>query len=169
MTIESIMEAEAQVTDRVTLYYEGMFWKAYERSAFLVCSQIRAFKPTKKFVKKMGGREVVSIGFPDTSLETLMQGRQKASESHISRTYAGFRPLNEQEFIQWKNKRGALPCIVAEDIPEEENDDDEQKQPQQEQLTPIPEVIQRIKEFDLLNHSPYDCMIFVKNLKELLA
>ena len=162
MTIENILEAEAQVTDRVTLYYEGMFWKAYERSAFLVCSQIRAFKPTKKFVKKMGGREVVSIGFPDTSLETLMQGRQKASESHISRTYSGFRPLNEQEFLLWKNKSGSLPCPLPK---EEAEVEPEPEQPH----NPIPEVVQQLKDFDLLNHTPYDCLILVKELKKMLS
>lgn len=162
MTIQSILDAEAQVTDRVTIYYEGMFWKAYERSAYIICSQLRSFKPTKKVIKKMGGQEVISIGFPDTCLDALMQKHQKVSETHISRTYSGFRPLNEQEFLLWKNKSGSLPCPLPK---EEAEVEPEPEQPH----NPIPEVVQQLKDFDLLNHTPYDCLILVKELKKMLS
>lgn len=36
MNTQSILDAEAQVSDCVTFYYEGMFWKAYERFAYLL-------------------------------------------------------------------------------------------------------------------------------------
>lgn len=151
MDTQSILDSEAQVSDCATLYYEGMFWKAYERSAYLIFSQIRAFKPTRKFIKKIGGQQIISIGFPDSSLESLMKGYTKLSETHISRTYGGFIPLNEQDFLLWKSGSGP----VLEPTEQEENR--------------IPNVIKRLKEFDLLNHSPYECMMLVEELKRMLA
>lgn len=55
MTSQDFIRTEAANTDRIILYREGLFWKAYERSAFAVCSQVRAFKTTKKALKTLGG------------------------------------------------------------------------------------------------------------------
>ena len=64
MTSKDFIRAEAENTDRIILYREGLFWKAYERSAFAVCTQIRPFKPTKRSLKTLDGGELISIGFP---------------------------------------------------------------------------------------------------------
>ncbi len=37
MTSQDFIRTEAANTDRIILYREGLFWKAYERSAFAVC------------------------------------------------------------------------------------------------------------------------------------
>ena len=47
MTSQDFIRAEAENTDRIILYKEGLFWKAYERSAYILCTQVRPFKPTK--------------------------------------------------------------------------------------------------------------------------
>lgn len=151
MNTQEILNAEAHITDRITLYYEGMFWKAYERSAYLVCTQLHPYKPTRRSIKKLGGAPIVSIGFPHTSLEKLIEGHPLVSQNHLCRTYGGFRPLNEQSFQQWKNNE-------EEDAPALE-------------LVPPPlsEVERRIREFDLLNHTPYECMLLITELKQLLV
>lgn len=53
MTSKDFIRAEAENTDRIILYREGLFWKAYERSAFAVCMQVRPFKPTKRSLKTL--------------------------------------------------------------------------------------------------------------------
>ena len=67
MTSQDFIRTEAANTDRIILYREGLFWKAYERSAFAVCTQIRPFKPTKRSLKTLGGGELISIGFPSSN------------------------------------------------------------------------------------------------------
>ena len=157
MTIQSILQAESQVTDRVTLYREGMFWKAYERSAFLICRQIRSFKPTKKTIKNLGNAEVISIGFPDTSLENVIKGHPMISGTQLSQSYGGFFPLNEQDFQIWKNGGKGPSCPeVADHSPDQEED-------------AVPDVVSRLRAFDLLNHTPYECLLLVEELKRMLG
>lgn len=64
MTSREFIQEEAGNEDRIVLYREGLFWKAYERSAYAVCTQIRPFKPTKRSLKTLDGGALVSIGFP---------------------------------------------------------------------------------------------------------
>lgn len=71
MTSKEIFENEQGNRTEIRLCAEGLFWKAYERSAYACCTQLRAFKPTKKYIKAMDG-ELVSIGFPQSSLSTLV-------------------------------------------------------------------------------------------------
>ncbi|MDR0334140.1 MAG: hypothetical protein LBI15_11865 [Dysgonamonadaceae bacterium] len=48
-------------TFAVNLYKEGIFWMAYEQSAYAVC-QIKPYIARKKYVKAVSA-EVVSVGF----------------------------------------------------------------------------------------------------------
>ena len=67
MTIKEKIEYEDG--QLVHLWKEGVFWVAYEQSAYLV-SQVKKLKPTKKYVKT-AGREVVSVGFPSSVLADI--------------------------------------------------------------------------------------------------
>ena len=67
MTSRDFLSAESANTDRIVLYREGLFWKAYERSAFALCSQVRPLKPTRKTLKTLGGGDLISVGFPVVS------------------------------------------------------------------------------------------------------
>ena len=51
MTFKEIIERENQNTDSVWLYREGMFMKAYERSAFFAHTLIHEFKLSKRYIK----------------------------------------------------------------------------------------------------------------------
>ena len=74
MTSKDFIRAEAENTDRIILYREGLFWKAYERSAFAVCMQVRPFKPTKRSLKTLGGGELISIGFLSSTEDRVLDG-----------------------------------------------------------------------------------------------
>lgn len=54
-----------------------MFWKAYEKSAFLICEHIRPFKTSKKCVKSLGSACMISIGFPDATEEQLFRNLER--------------------------------------------------------------------------------------------
>ncbi len=51
------------------MFREGMFWRAYERSAFALVKQVHPFKPIKRAYKALGGGELVYVGFPMSSEE----------------------------------------------------------------------------------------------------
>ena len=59
----------------IRLYSEGIFYKAYERSAWMACRVLHPFMVKKRAVRKVG-QEVVSIGFPKTSLQKWAGGRR---------------------------------------------------------------------------------------------
>ena len=74
MDSAQILALEAQNKDKIILLMEGMFWKAYERSAFQICSTMEKFQTSKRAVKKLGGEEIISIGFPDVTEERRYPG-----------------------------------------------------------------------------------------------
>lgn len=49
MTFSEILAVEDANTDRIYLYREGLFLKAYERSAFLCHRHVHAFKLSRRF------------------------------------------------------------------------------------------------------------------------
>lgn len=60
---EEIAEREDRNLYEILLYPEGLFYKAYERSAFACVSRVSPFRPSKKRIKYCA-REMVSVGFP---------------------------------------------------------------------------------------------------------
>lgn len=106
---------ESENTNEVHLWLEGMFWKAYERSAYLFVRRISGYKPYKKFVRSVGG-EVVAIGFPSKSIEKLLEGRsvEYVDEKHY--ILNGF-TVDAQElrnFQMWKKGIPSFPYHVIE-------------------------------------------------------
>ena len=102
MTSREFIAAEAENTDRITLYREGLFWKAYERSAFAVCAQVRGFKPTKKALKSLGGGLLISIGFPTRNETAVLDGLQRLTEEENRLVLQTPRPIVGREFEAWK-------------------------------------------------------------------
>lgn len=60
---EEIAAREDRNLYEIVLYPEGLFYKAYERSAFACVSRVSPFKPSKKHIKYCA-RDMVSVGFP---------------------------------------------------------------------------------------------------------
>ena len=102
MTSKDFIRAEAENTDRIILYREGLFWKAYERSAFAVCTQIRPFKPTKRSLKTLDGGELISIGFPSSTEERVLDGLTRLETEPDRLVLASCRPVVVAEFETWK-------------------------------------------------------------------
>ena len=78
MTTKDIIDYEDSNKNTIRIYKEGLFGKAYERSAFLLC-RMKPLKPTIKFIKKVN-RSVISVGLPfDKALELI---RSEETEIH---------------------------------------------------------------------------------------
>lgn len=73
MTFREIIDREEQNTDSIWLYREGMFMKAYERSAFFAHSLIHEFKLSKRYIKTVN-MDVISLGFLEQTVPKWLNG-----------------------------------------------------------------------------------------------
>lgn len=73
MTYKEILSREDQNQDSIWLYREGMFMKAYERSAFFAHTLIHGFKLSKRYIKIVN-MDVISLGFPEQTIPKWLNG-----------------------------------------------------------------------------------------------
>ena len=66
-SISDILKREELQNPRIYLHKEGIFWKAYQYSAYQIVQRQVNIKPKKKFIKTVSC-EIVSLGFPDITL-----------------------------------------------------------------------------------------------------
>lgn len=104
------LKSETTNTGVVHLWLEGMFWKAYEHSAYLFVCRVSGYKPYKKWVKAVGG-EVVAIGFPVKVFDKLIEGRtvEWVDDKHC--VFQGFTMSMQEivDFREWKKKIPSFP------------------------------------------------------------
>ncbi len=72
MKIKDILHLEKSNFNTIILHKEGMFYRAYEKSAYLFTLYIKAYKVVKKFYKNVN-TEVVYLGFPTNCLENILK------------------------------------------------------------------------------------------------
>ena len=91
MTIqEKIACTHNASTSEIHLWKEGVFWVAYEQSAYAVWL-LKKYRPTRKFIKS-AGMEVVCIGFPQSAWGVVVGALRATSLQttiHISEFPAG--------------------------------------------------------------------------------
>jgi len=133
---------------RVNLYKEGIFWLAYEQSAYYVWL-LKGYKPTKKRYKKMN-KEVVQIGFPkvDALLENQNISVVTRQDAFIS--FNTITPVVISKFEIWKNNLTSTPVVVK---PTAINKNIQQ------------EIIESITTFDCKNKTPIEALLFIDELK----
>lgn len=187
MTSKEIFESEQDNTEQIRLYAEGLFWKAYERSAYACCTQLRAFKATKRYIKAMDG-EIVSIGFPKTSLSTLAGEEQLISCDDKNVVLRCKEAIDEKMFVAWKKllplatsarKAKEASCTVPQPsadplIPSEVStsatvDTSTPPTPQCDYAHKRTEmVVEKLRTYNLAEHTPMEAMMFIAELKRLL-
>ncbi|WP_165357742.1 hypothetical protein [Alistipes senegalensis] len=211
MTSQDFIRTEAANTDRIILYREGLFWKAYERSAFAVCSQVRAFKTTKKALKTLGGGHLVSIGFPAASENAVCGALECISREQDRVVFAAPRAVDAAEFEVWKAAQplkeavrrtktavaavdagagvggaagvagGAVADVAATDSAPGHLPEERMRSPSEAEsrpgmryaeadfsLTAACRVAGALKEFNLAEKTPLECMMFLSELKKMI-
>ena len=202
MTSKELIREEADNTDRIVLYREGLFWKAYERSAFAVCTQIRPFKPTKRSLKTLDGGEIVSIGFPSSAEERVLAGFERLETAQERMVLAAARPIVAAEFEAWKTSvplavsygkpasvvsadASSHECTTASEVGAAVIHDGVPAGQERNSLTGLPaaaaqtmpdftlttacRVAERVRGYDLASSTPMECMMFLSELKKMLA
>ncbi len=153
-TIKEILSSE-QSKDRlcIQLYSEGIFFKAYEHSAWLAYHILNRFMVKKKYIKK-AGQEIVSIGFPKTTLGKWAAGRRMYESETKAAIYIDdceYDSIPEKDFTRWKDSISHGRESKAEDKAVENA------------------IIEQIRLFPVESKTPIECMMFVSSLKRELA
>ena len=153
----TILEKTAQKSENeLNLYKEGVFWIAYEKDAYLV-SQIKKLKPTKKYIKTIQ-REIVCVGFPSSSLETVTTHfTVKKQEANLIVMETAV-PAVQSDYDNWKKqipltepRAGRQQAQVSvQAVPASRND----------------RLIEKLGAFKIHNATPIDCMNFIAELQK---
>ena len=69
MSIKEIRDIESVNLDTIYLYREGLFWRAYEVSAFLFVTYIKEYRAIKKYYKVVQD-DVIYVGFHHTNFDS---------------------------------------------------------------------------------------------------
>jgi len=179
MTSKDFIRAEADNTDRIILYKEGLFWKAYERSAYILCHQVRPFKPTKKSLKSLDGGEIVSVGFPWKHEEKYIGALERLESGDERLTLAAASAIDPADFEKWKAE---LPLLAPPAKSKTETAEGrEQGIPAASGVPANAEVpaghtsptaalaaAERIKAFNLAESTPLECMLLISELKKMI-
>ena len=154
-SIREIIEKEESSTGVIHLYLEGIFWKAYQESAYRLVQRMGKLKATKKYIKVVD-REVVSVGFPDSALLKYFREDEinRIGEKNITIAcdvslsgYSGWFssvPLSSSNYIS--NLSGLKTGEASGQHP----------------------VLLKIKEFNLEAATPIQCMLFLASIRQEL-
>ncbi len=157
MTYKEYIQSEADNVNRVCLYQEGLFWKAYERSAYILCTQVHPFKPTKKASKSLGGGEIVSVGFPVNREEHYVGALERITSEEKHLVLQAVEEIDVAAFEQWKA-----------DVPTPAESATRRKGKSEEADACSDALQTRIREFNLAESTPMECMLFVSELKKMV-
>lgn len=173
--INDKLKIEERNERTVRLWPEGMYFKAYERSAYLFVNKLKDYHPCRSYVI-LAERDVVSIKFPQTVLETLGVNHQKADDGSVVIKFDMV--IDEQQFLLWREalplseakkkspKKAVAPVVDVKPVVE--------TAPVEKPVAPMgadtPEsvVVRRISEFNLAMATPMQCMLMLSELQTLL-
>lgn len=172
--VNTILNVEKDNFDRIHLFREGLFLKAYQRSAFLFLNNIKEFRTIKKFFKAAGA-DVVMIGFPSKLLETIIVPEKIEQIDEWHSCIPCDEPLRENEYQAWFN---SIPLTPVQEKKRQKKDAPDlfeysESLPQMSVRVFEPQgvgdtekrVIRELQSFPLENSTPMECMNFVSKLK----
>ena len=105
MKISEIVKIENDNKD-IVLHKEGLFWRAYEFSAFLFVTNIKRYNVMYNYYKNIG-QDVVYIGFPSSYYNTITDlcKEKNYTLQNVNDKQVIIQGISEQiGFEQWKPK-----------------------------------------------------------------
>ena len=164
MTQREILAHESAESNEIHLYQEGMFWKAYEYSAYRFTFGICAFSPKKKFIKAIG-RDMVSIGFPKDSLKKHAALFDLVSESEKACTIIPKGCAPPKSFDDWREE---IPLLVKGGA----SKTTDRRPVMTVTMTPQPKpkseaelIVDEIRCYNMESKTPMECMLWLSQLK----
>lgn len=152
MKVSEILQIEQDIKGSIILHREGLFWRAYEYSAYLLHIHYRKFRIIRKPVKYLN-RDIIYCGFPDGSLQGILynfidKDIKKDNDQIIIEKFE----FTENEFYIWKNSIKSIIPVKEDDV----NNID---------VKNIQWVIEKIIKFPVIHKSPIECQQFILQLQ----
>lgn len=170
MILKDIVKAEANNNNNIILLRQGIFWKAYEKSAYAFCKHIKPFMVKKKYFKSVND-EIVSIGFPISSTRNILKGRTVLLEEE-KKMIVSIDEIDHEEFLNWK-KAQTLTAVSPAAATMPTNGFERVGYNGSREMSgygnPEKEVITRIKMLNLESKTPFECMFFLAEIKKQLS
>ena len=154
MTNSELLTLEKDNLNEIRLYREGLFWKAYERSAYILCSQQMPLKPTHRSYKSLKGETIISVGFPSSSEAKFLSGLEEISRDENHLVLKARQAISPKDFDEWKSSFpvGATPdCVTTKEAEADRSD-----------------IEKRIMSFNIAASTPLQCMTFLSELQSLI-
>jgi len=102
MTFSELLERESKNVDSIFLYKEGIFLKAYERSAYWLYMLVNDFKLSKRYIKVVD-QEVISLGFPEKSIKKWLNRFEYKYLNQTTVCCKVGRTLDVEKYLIWKD------------------------------------------------------------------
>ncbi|OPC52967.1 hypothetical protein BAY06_02425 [Elizabethkingia anophelis] len=124
----------------IQLYKQGVFWVAYEQSAYSIWEH-KGYRVNKKYIKSLK-RDVVSLGFPASVLDEIgkIYKQDKLKSSSEYKSYMLSQELNKTLFLRWRFNTHT-------------------------QLRVTCDLVAKIKSFCLSNKTPLEAYLFLYELQ----
>ena len=160
MDLKQKLALETADSTNIYLYREGLFWKAYERSAIKFIQTITVYQVNTRFCKVVD-MEVISLGFPDAVLPKILEDReyeQPDEKRLIIRSVL----LGDEEFAMEKSRyiSKMMQALKKETLQE--------TVPVRKEPDADAQVLERLRLYDIAGVTPIECMIFLSSLKKQL-
>jgi hypothetical protein len=145
------------------IYREGVFWIAYEQSAYYFWEQ-KGYRATKKFVKT-AGRDVVSVGFPQnaytTFRNTTLDIPLEKDEANVKVFILG-NAIDTDAFQAWKTGLALQEASLKKEKQVSSSVVLEESSPSEN------EILYTIRNFPLADKTPMECMLFLSETQKEL-
>jgi hypothetical protein len=152
MTTRQILEIEKNNLEHINLFYEGPYWRAYERSALLWVRSVGAGAARRKFYKN-ADCELAVVAIPASMLDRYLHRAALPVET-VERgdgriVLRSGEKLGEEAFLGWKSS-----LDIHSPRP---------KHPPS--VEPDNAVFRMIREFGLEGATHAECLYFIRDLK----
>ncbi|MCT4329545.1 hypothetical protein HZP13_07435 [Elizabethkingia anophelis] len=132
----------------IQLYKQGVFWVAYEQSAYSIWEH-KGYRVNKKYIKSLK-RDVVSLGFPASVLDEIgkIYKQDKLKSSSEYKSYMLSQELNKTLFLRWRFNTHTHTHTHTHT-----------------QLRVTCDLVAKIKSFCLSNKTPLEAYLFLYELQ----
>lgn len=181
MTYKEIFNAEKRTKENshlIHLYYEGVWWRAYEWSAYLLChypnndNNVQKLNPIKKETS-LNENGLIFVGLQLKSFEKYLpfinnqKGIEEINDKHIILNVKDLFPIeilndNDNLLKEWKNQIHKKKKNAKDDVETLNNKDS------------LINIINEINEWETIHKSMYETYLFfiklqnkIKNIKNL--
>lgn len=150
-TIKERIEKEQSNTDKIYLHKEGIFYRAYERSAYLWLNHICNYEIKKRYVKTIN-EVIVYLGFPMSVLENKIGNHTYRVEPDYAVVELGeSAKFSDEAYTGWHKQYEVE--IETNDCPETKD-------------FKAGTIIDEIMKYPIETSSPIECMMFLSQLKK---